>query len=380
MRFAKASCLLLLVCLLVLFLAGCGGWLGWIHGSGGGGGALKALSLTDSLGRKIGGTLPAGRVGFVNISNLPPNGTLEVIVKGPGKQIQVETGEIVSAYSSLPISDSGNISNSGVLPLLEDGTYDVTFRVSDKDGKVTTTGTQLITVGTVPGIPRIEACVAADLPDPSRAFDIGDDVFVKAKNLPANKQVDIYVVNGQMDLRQGTPLIDRSGWFQSMDTPVDNRGLRGTQETVTTGADGSIAPTGIWSDINAEAGDRRFEIIIDVDRDGVFDDGLDARQDQVVGGFVVRPGVQGSAEDKEVLITADINGNLRQNFAINERLYVVSPQGATVGKGFEAVRINVCANTDWADGDKITPWRTSYQTVCSEDMLFLPTCLMAPPP
>ena len=88
----------------------------------------------------------------------------------------------------------------------------------------------------------------------TNSFDLSEDVYCYAGNLPASTPVDIYVVNNKDDWKEGNTLNDVSGGI----------------ETVTGGDDGSIATTKIWS---ATLTEGEYDIVVDTNRNGEWNPG-----------------------------------------------------------------------------------------------------------
>ncbi len=86
-------------------------------------------------------------------------------------------------------------------------------------------------------------------------FDLSENVYCYAGNLPANTEVEIYVVDNRDDWKVGDSLTDVSGG----------------EETVTTNSSGGIWPLeNIWSSPLATG---KYDIVVDIDKDGFLDQG-----------------------------------------------------------------------------------------------------------
>ena len=85
-------------------------------------------------------------------------------------------------------------------------------------------------------------------------FDLSESVHCYGGNLPASTPVDIYVVNNKDDWEEGDALTDVSGGY----------------ETVTTGDDGSISTTLIWSSPLTQGS---YDIVVDTNRNGEWNEG-----------------------------------------------------------------------------------------------------------
>ncbi|MFN3527645.1 MAG: NosD domain-containing protein, partial [Candidatus Altarchaeaceae archaeon] len=87
-------------------------------------------------------------------------------------------------------------------------------------------------------------------------FPTGSNVYCKGWNLPANTQVCIYVVNNSDNWKEGDQLIDESpdGY-----------------NTAQTNNDGTLNVTLIWANINVGPDIRYFDIVIDVNCNGIWE-------------------------------------------------------------------------------------------------------------
>ena len=144
------------------------------------------------------------------------------------------------------------------------GTYTVTLRVTDNDGLTdTATATKTIT-------PAADIWSSDSLCNPKDVFMPGETVYV---TVPATGQlVTLYVVADQTAWNDGDPLTDVS---DGVETLTLNLGP-GTQTIQ------------IWAP-PLVLGD--YDIVMDVDNDGVFDAGQDLVDSVVITGFSVIPEV-----------------------------------------------------------------------------------------
>lgn len=101
-------------------------------------------------------------------------------------------------------------------------------------------------------------------------FKTSDDVYARGENLPPLTNVDVYVVPNKK-WRRGDPI----GSDVSSDGP----------ETVATDSDGDFPCEKIWGSSLARG---RFDIVVDANQDGTFnnDDDVDGKGND--GGFRVR--------------------------------------------------------------------------------------------
>jgi PKD repeat protein len=151
------------------------------------------------------------------------------------------------------------------------GTYTVTLRVTDIDG-LTDTDTATKTVNPVPTGPTIES---AKYHSPSfwstwDVFNIGDEVCVVGTGYTPDSSIEVQVVNDVT-------------WIDGMSIPSFI-----AKTTVPTDAFGDVFDAyAVWS----FATPGKYDIVVDVDGNGVYDVGVDAIDDFDVdtAGFFVIP-------------------------------------------------------------------------------------------
>jgi hypothetical protein len=88
----------------------------------------------------------------------------------------------------------------------------------------------------------------------SDSFDLSEDVYCYAENLPADRMIDIYVVKNNDTWAEGAALNDDSDGF----------------ETVKTGSNRSLQNTLIWAS-SLTPGD--YDIVIDTNQNGKWNEG-----------------------------------------------------------------------------------------------------------
>ena len=123
-----------------------------------------------------------------------------------------------------------------------------------------------------PSIPSgpVPYVVSSDISGAERnTFDLSDDVYCYAGNLPASTDVRIYVVGNKDVWNDDDVLTDVSGGY----------------ETKTTESDGSIANTKIWS---ATLTEGEYDIVVDTNRNGKWNTG-EPIDNEVDVGFTAVP-------------------------------------------------------------------------------------------
>ena len=106
-------------------------------------------------------------------------------------------------------------------------------------------------------------------------FDLDEEVWVKGNNFEASSLVDVYAVE------------DATAWTDGLN--ISSLTIMSTNIGVSTEADGELLPTQIWT-TSLQLGE--YDIIIDVNRNGIYDEGIDALDDmdvQDTAGFIVIP-------------------------------------------------------------------------------------------
>lgn len=120
----------------------------------------------------------------------------------------------------------------------------------------------------------IESCDSAG--SKKDTFHLAEDVYVTGRGYSPSATYDIYVVE------------DVVAWTDGMTIPSR---VSGTATSVFSDASGAISATLVWSDPLVIG---KYDIVVDVDSDGVYDEGTDALDDsdiEVTAGFNVIPEV-----------------------------------------------------------------------------------------
>ena len=135
--------------------------------------------------------------------------------------------------------------------------------------------------------PTIESCDATGIK--KDLFYITDNVYVTGTGYEYLMEYDLYLVNDQIV------------WTDGMSIPTR---LSGTQMSVTSNA-GNILPTLAW---NNPLIPGKYDIIVDVNKNGIYDVGIDAIDDndiEITAGFFVIPEITfGSAMAAASMFTA----------------------------------------------------------------------------
>ena len=191
---------------------------------------------------------------------------------------QVVSGATIKGYWDL-IGDTWLLNTATINP---DGSYSFEITVPDtsvgshwiwvKD--TYTQDTQMSNAITVraplPPVPTIESCNPEGIKKDT--FDLTEDIYVNGSGFMSNAIYDIYVV-------------DDVTWTNGM--PIPPR-IPGTEWVVASYIDGSMGPIKVWSS-PLEIG--KYDIVIDGNGNGIYDEGVDARDDMDIttGGFFVIP-------------------------------------------------------------------------------------------
>ncbi|MBA4378792.1 MAG: hypothetical protein C0395_09125 [Gemmatimonas sp.] len=177
-------------------------------------------------------------------------------------------------------------------------------------------------------------------------YDVGDMVYFTMGNGTADAEVDIYVVPNRYDWAAGMYLFD---YTESV-------------ERVVLDAEGELAPTAIWQSAGNEES-VSYDVIVDVDRDGVYSAG-DYLDGQIGVGFVVQEtDVAKTLIDGHVVerLSADDNYVYRDVFNTNENVYVYLNPVARMRNlgGDRYVNWYIVPHQElWEDGDPLDPVTT----------------------
>jgi len=165
-----------------------------------------------------------------------------------------KTGSFVFAHITLKaVGDPGDTSplDLDVKELYDCDLKDIMHTVADGEFRIPPTPTATVTSSNAAGIE-------------TNTFELSDDVYCYAENLPASTDVDIYVVANKDVWNDGDGLTDVSGVY----------------ETKMTGSDGSIANTKIWP---APLTEGEYDIVVDTNQNGKWNTGEPIDSDVDVG-------------------------------------------------------------------------------------------------
>lgn len=328
--------------------------------------------LTDSAGAETTEIQSQGSVAGT-IAGLLPYAQYDLRVLGGGN----------AEVAKLRLTADG----SGTIPLtilaynLPSGSYVVEVRgVSTATGDTDLPFTATEQPGRAQAVPTDAAGVLRT------TYQVGEDVYVRARNLTPGTEVDLYVVTDQAAWADGDPLIDRSGTVPasvpdpSLPRARDVVEFSGTAETVTVGPDGTITPHLVWADV--EGVGAAFDVVVDVDRDGLFGSATDAVTDHLTTGFVIQA-VSGAAlgraasQDFVTNLSYDRSCRPRDRFtpADDVRVLVNPPIRMQLGGDHYVKKYIVAHKATWAAGDPLvdvsganSPWDAdTVQSGCTNE-------------
>lgn len=364
----------------LLTLAGCGGdgCGSSASGSGGGGGPIGSISnftFKDSSGASLSGPIASGKGLVADAAGLAAKAKYEVVVTGAKNLITAPNGEKVVSYNTVSTDKAGAIRSTLVTPLLEAGTY--TMRVSRLEGTVVTpVGNQTFSVAD--GIGKgFRLGKGTEAFATKRLFAAGDSLTAKFRGFVAGESFDAYVIRQDTGVRSGEKLKDVSGFSENPDVPPGRLRLVGNPERVTISPDGS-ATVELWPNINAEANSYRFEVILDLNKNGTFEAASDFRQDELLGSFSVG-GTRKLAPGGEIDIANNIDFEPQTLFAVNDLVIAVAPPTVPAAPGVG--RVYVYRERIFSAGDAL---RLSEAVVAVDFTspapdLLLPTFILAFP-
>ena len=225
---------------------------------------------TDDYGLSASDAFKIGIIAFIINPTSGPVGT-DVALTGVG----FAPGPYNATFGSIRVITNGvvsvseTISDNFFVPNVALGTYDVTVKDEDENELVTTFR---VTSPTPPPPPpaTIESCDPTGMKKDS--FDLTEDVYVNGSGYMPSTIYDMYVVNDVT-------------WTDGMIIPSR---VPGTPWVVASYIDGSMGPINVWG---APLIIGKYDIVIDVNGNGVYDDGVDARDDMDITteGFFVIP-------------------------------------------------------------------------------------------
>jgi len=123
-------------------------------------------------------------------------------------------------------------------------------------------------IGLVPAAPTVVSC--DDTGNLKDTFYPGETVYVKGSGLEHSKIYPVHVV------------YDVETWTNGMSIPSR---VPGTEETITSNSNGMITPTSIWS----LAVPGKYDLVIDVNGNGLYEIGVDSLDQFDATGFFVVP-------------------------------------------------------------------------------------------
>ncbi|MBS7633595.1 hypothetical protein KEJ15_08310, partial [Candidatus Bathyarchaeota archaeon] len=118
--------------------------------------------------------------------------------------------------------------------------------------------------------PLIESCNSMGTKKDS--FNLYEDVYVNGSDFLPNATYDFYVVNDVENWTDGTPIPTR---------------VPRTATAITSNTEGAVLPVTVWSDPSTIGA---YDMIVDVDKNGIYDEGIDSLDDsdvEVTAGFVI---------------------------------------------------------------------------------------------
>lgn len=313
---------------LILALSGCGGLScngdsGPVSSGGGGGGGgtggpiLAGISFTDAFMRPVSTNLASGSDLVFSASGLAASSTIEALVFGPGEKVTLPTGESVCGYMKLSTSKTGSLPATVLMQRPVDGSYQVKLRYA---GTRAEEGVTSFTVAPEAGRPNLRVGTFADgAVTESQAVQVGLNLGVSGTGF-APGQVDLYVIERDPTGTLGGTLFDISG-FVSDGTVASGRGLEGTAESVTVGADGILAAREVWRSISPQASGKTLELVVDVNRDGKYESTVDYRHSPMFGSVAVVPAADRATGAKDYDLVID-GTNPRTLFQSNDMVWV----------------------------------------------------------
>jgi len=218
------------------------------------------------------------------------------------------------------------------------------------------------------------------------AFVEGTAVYVSGKQFTANTTVKLYVVEDKDEWANGDTLTDVSETVDTAD--IDANGNLPTTQVWTATA---IELTGANAD--GITGKFAYDIVVDVDADGVYDAGTDALDNNVAPGFVV----QQTYTAGDILLQLASAGYLQGHWTIDGGYQdSYKKDGSNTGRGWQlgkaiyvvwnpyiqttfegpppseydpqtymwqgpTVRVYVCLNKIWTNGDTLVDVLGGYE-------------------
>jgi len=338
-------------------------------GSGGGGGgggttttdgdsgttptATPTATIADSQGNEV-SALPEGGPALLSLSDLTPRTQYD---------IWVNEGSSDESYFRLTSDANGDIPLTAIGHDLTSGSY--TYTVEQATSSSSRADSLLEESFTV-SEPSKKLEIKDSNGSLARSFQPGDSVYVTASGFTASSEVDIYVVNDQVTWNDGDQLRDVSASITEGTTPAETLSrhgravdLIGTAERVTTDSNGDIASTMVWEiPSSGLSGGNPLDVVIDVDKDGLYDADTDYVNDHFGVGFVVQSSSLSSSADSHfnAELACDSSSNYKNTFSTSDSVYVfVNPETRMqVGLHRWVYKYVVAHKDTWSDGDTLT--------------------------
>lgn len=361
--------------LVLVLLAGAALALSSCGGGGGGGGGEAVVTLTDTAGNPTSRIVPNSSA-VTSLSGLRPYTQYDITVR--------DGSNAVVSYLRLTSDGSGVIPDTVLAYNLGAGnyTFDVQEVTRTRQGdsyvdsrQATTSGS--FTVAAAAGDRILEIVDQAG--QLRTSFTAGEGVYVQGSGLAASTEVDVYVCLDQARWNTGDPLNDVSGEIENTPNPfpeedVRSRALSGDAERVTTDAQGNLPQMLVWP--SAGGAGLAFDVVVDVNRDGVFDQG-DVAMDQATVGFMVQAAERQAAGDFIANISIGANGARKDVFAVDEDVYglVNPPTRMQLGSDRYVKKYVVAHKDTWNQGDALvdvsgpnSPWEAdTVQSGCTNE-------------
>jgi hypothetical protein len=177
-----------------------------------------------------------------------------ILGKSSGWSMDTDLSDADASFCGEDADDRAGYSVSGAGDVNDDGYDDILIGAPYDEEGGSYAGQVYLMLGTPPTKPSY--VVSSDASGTERnTFDLSENVYCYAGNLPKNTEVKIYVVDNKDDWKIGDPLTDVSGGV----------------ELVTTNSSGGIwPPVNIWSSPLIVG---KYDIVVDIDNYGYLDEG-----------------------------------------------------------------------------------------------------------
>ena len=375
-------------------------------GDGGGGGTATTTdtttdttttpptaTLTDSAGNEV-SSIPEGGVALLALSDLKASTQYD---------IWVNEGSSDESYFRLTSDADGNIPPTAIGYDLAEGSYSYTVEEVTTSSASSTRADRSLESSYTVAAPTRKLDIKDSTDSVARSFQPGSSVYVTGTGFTASTEVDIYVVNDQISWSDGDQLRDVSASFTEETTPAETLSphgrsvdMLGTAERVTTDSDGTIASTRLWEiPSSGISGGSSLDVVVDIDKDGLFDAATDYVNDHFGVGFVIQESQaslsrkRAAGSDFNAQLACDANANYKGTFLTTDSVYVyVMPETRMqVGQHRWVYKYVVAHKDSWTDGDTLTdvsgpsnPWEAdTVQYGCTNEyrVLVWPATLTA---